>query len=227
MSYFCPVPNFSLFLFCLTCSFSDLACINFLVYFMLPCLFFIQACIFLSTLCLFAQNLFQKRHNPLFSFPSSLSGTTIVYCLYFYSFSIHFHDHLASILNVSVGFLFLFYLFLFCLTCSFSDLACSFFCFTCSFSDLACINLLVYFMLPCLFFLYKLVSFLSTLCLFFSNFYSKKTQPLFPFPFIPVGHNFFDISFYNSFFSSSICVALILVKAKSRLPASFNDAPMR
>ena len=41
------------------------------------------------------------------------------------------------------------------------------------------------------------------------------------------GHNFFDISFYNSFFSFSICVALILVKAKSRLPASFNEAPMR
>ena len=48
-----------------------------------------------------------------------------------------------------------------------------------------------------------------------------------PFSLIPLGRNFFDISFYNSFFSSSICVALILVKAKSRLPASFNDAPMR
>ena len=36
------------------------------------------------------------------------------YCLFvFYSFSIHFRDHLATILNVSVGFLFLF-----CVTCS-------------------------------------------------------------------------------------------------------------
>jgi len=45
--------------------------------------------------------------------PFIVSGTTIIYCLYFYSFSIHFHDHLATILNVSVGFLFLLYLFLF------------------------------------------------------------------------------------------------------------------
>ena len=44
---------------------------------------------------------------------SSLSGFTVVYCLYFYSFSIHFRDHLAIILNVSVGFLSLFYLVLF------------------------------------------------------------------------------------------------------------------
>ncbi len=79
-------------------------------------------------------------HNDcnLFFLPLSVPGTTIIYCWYFYSFSIHFRDHLATILNVSVGFLFLLYLFPFCLTCSFSDLA--------------CINLLVYFMPTCLFF---------------------------------------------------------------------------
>ena len=46
-------------------------------------------------------------------FPSLVSGTTIIYCLYYYSFSIHFRDHLAIILNVTVGFLSLFYLVLF------------------------------------------------------------------------------------------------------------------
>ena len=45
--------------------------------------------------------------------PSSVSGTTIIYCLYYYSFSIHFRDHLAIILNVTVGFLSLLYLVLF------------------------------------------------------------------------------------------------------------------
>ena len=44
---------------------------------------------------------------------SSLSGFTVVYCLYFYSFSIHFRDQLAIILNVTVGFLSLLYLLLF------------------------------------------------------------------------------------------------------------------
>ena len=44
--------------------------------------------------------------------------------------------------------------------------------FTCSFSDLACINLLVYFVLPWIFFY-------TSMCLFYSNFASKKTQPLF------------------------------------------------
>jgi uncharacterized membrane protein len=56
----------------------------------------------------------------LLSFPSSLSGTTIIYCLYFYSFSIHFHDHLATILNVTDRFLYrltiivFYFLFVFC-----------------------------------------------------------------------------------------------------------------
>ena len=50
-----------------TCSFSGQACINLLVYFMLPCLFFIQACVFFIYLVsFFTQNLFQKRHNPCF-----------------------------------------------------------------------------------------------------------------------------------------------------------------
>ena len=56
--------------------------------------------------------LFSVRICTIFS-PSSLSGTTIIYCLYYYSFSIHFRDHLAIILNVTVGFLSLFYLVLF------------------------------------------------------------------------------------------------------------------
>lgn len=55
----------------------------------------------------------------LLSFPLSVPGTTIIYCLYFYSFSIHFHDHLATILNVTVWPLSLLYLFPFCFTCSF------------------------------------------------------------------------------------------------------------
>lgn len=46
-------------------------------------------------------------------FPLSVSGATIVYFLYYYSFSIHFRDHLAIITNVSVGYLVLFYLILF------------------------------------------------------------------------------------------------------------------
>ena len=56
--------------------------------------------------------LFSVRICTIFS-PSSLSGTTIIYCLYYYSFSIHFRDHLAIILNVTVGFLSLLYLLLF------------------------------------------------------------------------------------------------------------------
>ena len=47
----------------------------------------------------------------LFLSPSSLSGATFI--LYYYSFSIHFHDHLAIILNVTVGFLSFLYLVLF------------------------------------------------------------------------------------------------------------------
>ena len=45
------------------------------------------------------------------------------FILYYYSISIHFRDHLASILNVTVGFLSLFYLFLFGLS------LCLFLCF--------------------------------------------------------------------------------------------------
>ena len=59
-----------------------------------------------STLDLSAK---QWHYFPLLS----LSGTTIIYCLYYYSFSIHSRDHLAIILNVTVGFLSLLYLVLF------------------------------------------------------------------------------------------------------------------
>ena len=105
--------------------------------------------------------------------PSSVSGTTIIYCLYFYSFSIHFRNHLATILNVSVGFLSLFYLFPFYLPCSFFYL----FLFGPSLSKFACLfcaSLSIFYTSLCLF--------LCTLCLFYSNFASKKTQPLFSCP---------------------------------------------
>ena len=84
------------------------------------------------------------------------------------------------------------------------------------------------FCFACSFFIPKREQPSLLLCVFFcSKPLSKKDTTSVSIPLIRVGHNFFDISFYNSFFSSSICVALILVKAKSRLPASFNDAPMR
>ena len=67
---------------------------------------------FMSNMSKIFRCLFSVRICTIFS-PSSLSGTTIIYCLYYYSFSIHFRDHLAIILNVTVGFLSLFYLVLF------------------------------------------------------------------------------------------------------------------
>ena len=67
---------------------------------------------FMSNMSKIFRCLFSVRICTIFS-PSSLSGTTIIYCLYYYSFSIHFRDHLAIILNVSVGFLSLLYLVLF------------------------------------------------------------------------------------------------------------------
>ena len=88
MSYFCPVPNSSLFLlylspFCFTCSFSDLACINLLVYFMLPCLFFYTSlCLFYIPCVFFTQNLFQKRNNPCFFF--TLSPSALIYLFDFF-----------------------------------------------------------------------------------------------------------------------------------------------
>ena len=86
------LPHFYLVIF------SPLAC-TLLVSFCLTCIFFIQ-----PSVCFYL---------VLFT-PVSVSGATIIYCLYFYSFSIHFRDHLTIILNVSVGFLsFLLYLFLF------------------------------------------------------------------------------------------------------------------
>ena len=67
---------------------------------------------FMSNMSKIFRCLFSVRICTIFS-PSSLSGTTIIYFLYYYSFSIHFRDHLAIILNVTVGFLSLFYLVLF------------------------------------------------------------------------------------------------------------------
>jgi len=83
---------------------------------------------------------FQCRICTIFS-PLSLSGTTIIYCLYFYSFSILFRDYPATILNVTVWSLSLLYLFPFCFTCSFfipkreqpSHLVCVFFIYLVSF----------------------------------------------------------------------------------------------
>ena len=67
---------------------------------------------FMSNMSKIFRCLFSVRICTIFS-PSSLSGTTIIYFLYYYSFSIHFRDHLAIILNVTVGFLSLLYLVLF------------------------------------------------------------------------------------------------------------------
>ena len=67
---------------------------------------------FMSNMSKIFRCLFSVRICTIFS-PSSLSGTTIIYCLYYYSSSIHFRDHLAIILNVTVGFLSLLYLVLF------------------------------------------------------------------------------------------------------------------
>ena len=72
---------------------------------------------------------------------------------------------------------------------------CSFF-LTCSFSGQACVFVLGLYKFACLFmppclFLYKLVSFLSTLCLFYPKPLSKRHNPVsFPPP-IRVGHNYY------------------------------------
>ena len=68
-----PVP-FLLYLFLFGLSLYKFACLFlcFLVY------FFIQACIFLSTLYLFYPKPLSKKTQPLFPFPSSVSGTTII-----------------------------------------------------------------------------------------------------------------------------------------------------
>ena len=82
-----------------------------------PCVFFVlpppSLCLFYLPCVFFTQNLFQKRHNLCFFRPHSCRAQLFI--LYYYSFSIHFHDHLAIILNVTVGFLSLFYLFPFLL----------------------------------------------------------------------------------------------------------------
>ena len=56
-----------------------------LYYFYLACIFFLY-----SLYC------FSKKDTCLLFFPLSVSGATIVYFLYYYSFSIHFRDHLAT-----------------------------------------------------------------------------------------------------------------------------------
>ena len=91
--------------FCTFCTFSTKP-----VLFLSSLYLFCLACVFLSQISL------KKRHNPLFPFPSSVSGATFIL---YYSFSIHFRDHLVIILNVTVGFPSLFYLFPFYLPCSF------------------------------------------------------------------------------------------------------------
>ena len=51
--------------------------------------------------------------STISSFPLTRVGHNYYLFLYYYSFSIHFRDHLAIILNVTVGFLSLLYLVLF------------------------------------------------------------------------------------------------------------------
>ena len=88
--FFCTPPCALLYLFDfftylvpLPCSFSDLACINLLVYFMLPCQFFYTSLYLFYLPCVFfTQNLFQKRHNPLFPFPSSVLGQRLLFLLF-------------------------------------------------------------------------------------------------------------------------------------------------
>lgn len=65
-------PIFYLVLFCLACSLLYslfLFCLQREQPSLLPCAFFV-ACVFLT------QNFSQKRHNPLFPFPLSVSGAT-------------------------------------------------------------------------------------------------------------------------------------------------------
>ena len=133
-----------------------------------------------------------------------MSGTTIIYCLYYYPFSIHFRDHLAIILNVTVGFLSLLYLVLFSFgfeVIGFLSLlypyyvlimsllfptfvlfpisACSFFALLVPFLPLKGTTLtssLYLFYLPCVFFT--------------QNLFQKRHNPCFH-PLIPLGHNYY------------------------------------
>ena len=97
-----------------------------------------------------------------------------IFCLLFSFLS---HSHLIRILNVTVGFLFLLYLVLFC--------------FTCSFSDLACINLLVYFVLPCLFFYTSLCLFYIPCVFFTQKLFQKKDTTSVSLALFRVGHNYY------------------------------------
>ena len=103
---------------------------------------------------------FQCRICTIFS-PSSMSGTTIVMLVFFSSLSFASHSHYAHHSRASIPF------------------------GACSFSDLACINLLVYFMPPCLFFYTSLCLFYIPCVFFYPKPLSKKTQPLFLLPNFP------------------------------------------
>ena len=140
--------------------------------------------------------------------PSSVSGTTIIYCLYFCSFSIHFRDHLAIILNVTIGFLSLFYLFPFYLPCSLFYSTCSFFALLVPFGPglykFACLfytTLSIFFIQACIF--------LSTLCLFYPKPLSKKTQPSVSFALIRA-HFYICLTFLLSPFHSSLVLFFAL-----------------
>ena len=82
--YFCPVPNFSLFLFCLQKEQPSHL-----------------ACIFLSTLYLFIHNLSQKTHNPCFFLPSSVRALFCIIIFQFFSF-MHIHLHAQKTVTPSI-----------------------------------------------------------------------------------------------------------------------------
>ena len=80
--FFYPACSF----FCFTCSFSDLACINLPVYFVLPCLFFIQACIFFIFLVSFLPKTSLKKDTTLcFHYPHPCA---LYFVLLSFSFSL-------------------------------------------------------------------------------------------------------------------------------------------
>ena len=118
--------------------------------------------------------------------PSSVSGTTIVYFLYYYSYSIHFRDHLAIILNVTVGSLSLFYLFLL-------DLACiNFACLFCASLSIFYTSLYL-FCLACIFFTQNISQKRHNPCFFLHS----PVRTLFNFLRVPsdtIRHKFFCFS---------------------------------
>ena len=169
-----------------------------------------------------------KKDTGLFFCPFVVSGATFIL---YYSFSIHFRDHLAIILNVPVGFLSLFYLF-------FSDLACSFFALLVPFlfslflfclqreqpSLSACILLVLYLYPTCI---VLLVPFLFSLFLFCL----QREQPSFFFSlFIEINCFFCLLFLYYNNFSVSLCRYVAVLKfcfALSALSALSTKICMR